>query len=194
MQRKFLIGLRLATGLALLGTAGSAMATDPACLSHPSSVIITYGGQNIAPYSSRINQIIPGYCVAFEYGGGPLWTTMVGGGISCNGDQVRVDYRTANHAFNNFRIHTDAPAACGPAQAAPAGPPPELTAGGRVNMYYGPSTDMYSAPVMAVSAACYKINYGGNVMWFPKSALAYRTELRGRPPGLDYNARRDSAC
>jgi hypothetical protein len=64
----------------------------------------------------------------------------------------------------------------------------------RVNIYYGKTRDMASAPLMEQTSDCYKINYGGEPLWFPKFAMAPRSEFPGSPPGLDYNARRNSPC
>ena len=54
--------------------------------------------------------------------------------------------------------------------------------------------DMVSVPLVGATAECYQISYSGNKMWFPKSALAYRSEFEGNPVGLDYNARKMAAC
>ena len=79
------------------------------------------------------------------------------------------------------------------AQSAPLGQPPEAT-GPTVKMYYGKTIDMATTSLVKVTADCYQINYGGNNMWFPKSALGYRSDFAGNPVGLDYNARRSTPC
>ena len=53
---------------------------------------------------------------------------------------------------------------------------------------------MASVPLKSTSTGCYQISYGGNALWFPKSAYAYRADFIGNPAGLDYNARKNSAC
>ena len=79
------------------------------------------------------------------------------------------------------------------AQPVPSGPPP-VASGSTVKIYYGKTIDMATVPLVAVTTDCYQVSYGGNNMWFPKSALGYRTEFAGNPVGLDYNARRSTPC
>ena len=184
----------IATSACLLLAASWAQAQVPACLSAspaPTSAKIVYGG-NIAPVNAPIEKIAPP-CVRLNYSGSALWTTAdAKGGISCDGKNVVVDYNAASKAFNGQNLRQYTPAACGPAQAAPSGAPPAPS--GKVNIYYGKTIDMASVPLVSATSDCFQVDYSGNKMWFPKSAYAYRADFVGNPAGLDYNARRSTAC
>lgn len=183
------------SGACMLLAATWAQAQAPACLTAtpaPTTAKIVYGG-SAAPVNAPIDKITP-TCVRLNYSGNALWTTAnAAGGISCVGNAVQVDYTAASKAFNGMNVKNYMPAACAPAQPAPSGPPP-AAAGSTVNVYYGKTIDMATVPLVGATADCYEINYGGNKMWFPKTALGYRTEFAGNPVGLDYNARRSTPC
>lgn len=183
----------LLLAVAILGTRVAVLAADPPCLAaNPTSATVSYGG-SIKPVSVQIEKIIPNYCIRFNYGGNGMWTTAnADGGLSCKGPAVQIDYNLANSAFNGMLIRQFTPAGCGPTQSPPAGAPPAPS--GSVYVFYGKTTDMASVPLTSTSAACYRINYSGNNMWFPKSAYAYRSVFLGNPAGLDYNDRKFSAC
>jgi hypothetical protein len=158
----------------------------------PTKALITYGG-SAQPVSVTIEKIMPS-CLRFNYSGSSMWTTVdAKGGVSCVGSNVQLDYGKANSAMNGIKVKEYTPAACAPAQPVPAGAPPVAT-GPKVNIYYGKTIDMASVPLVGSSAGCYEINYSGNKMWFPKSALGYRSDFVGNPVGLDYNQRKNAAC
>jgi hypothetical protein len=183
-----------ASGACLLLAAAWAQAQAPACLTAtpaPTSAKVTYGGTT-PPATAGIEKIMA-KCVRLNYGGGPLWTTAdAKGGITCEGKNVMVDYTAANAAFNNVKLEAYTPASCARAQAAPSGPPPAPS--GTVLIYYDNTMDLASMTLTGTSANCYNVNYGGSPLWFPKSALGYRTGFVGNPVGLDYSQRRSTAC
>lgn len=188
-----------------IGTARNALAAPPpvakftapasVCLDAkpaPTSALITYNG-GAYPITVPIEQILPN-CIRLNYGGNALWTTAnAAGGVGCVGNTVQVDYTAANMAFNGMHIRASMPAQCAPPQPAPPGPPPVAT-GSTIKIYYGKTIDMAIVPLVSASAQCYQVDYSGNKMWFPPSALGYRTEFAGNPVGLDYNARRSTPC
>ena len=163
-----------------------------ACLkTKPTSGLVTYGGK-IKPVKIKIEKIML-VCIRFNYGGGAMWTkASAAGGISCVGKNVQIDYGKANSAFNGIKLRKFTPAACGPKKAPPKSAP--VPKGSKINIYYGKTVDMASVPLRKTSAKCIEISYGGNKMWFPKSAYKYRSNFVGNPPGLNYSARRSTPC
>jgi len=157
----------------------------------PTGALVTYGGK-IKPAKVKIEQILP-LCLRFNYSGNGMWTrTSAAGGVSCEGRTVKIDYGKANSAFNGVKLRKFTPAACGPKKAPPKAAP--VAKGRTINIYYGKTTDMYPTPLRKTTDKCYEISYGGNKMWFPKSAYKYRTDFVGNPPGLNYGARRNKPC
>jgi hypothetical protein len=168
------------------------LAADPPCLATATSGLVTYG-TSTQTATVKIEKVIPNYCVRFNYSGNAMWTTAnEKGGLSCKGPQLVIDYNLANTAFNGVTLRQFTPAACGQPQQASLGAPPAPT--DSMYVYYGKTTDMHSVKIKGTTTACYQINYSGNSVWFPKSAYAYRADFVGNPPGLDYNARKYSAC
>lgn len=53
---------------------------------------------------------------------------------------------------------------------------------------------MASVPLKKVTDKCILVSYGGNNLWFPRSAYQYRSIFLGNPPGIDCNKRRNKAC
>src|SRR6266850_7728045 len=107
-----------ASGACMLLAATWAHAQAPACLTAkpaPTSAKIVYGGST--PSATAGIEKIMAKCVRLNYGGGALWTTAdAKGGITCEGNNVVVNYGAANSAFNGVKVKEFTPAACEPAQ------------------------------------------------------------------------------
>ncbi len=189
--RLFVLSLLIQTAAVDLAAAADALecVTNPP----PATVTITYGG-DAEPHVTPLEAVFPGYCLRFYYSGAAMWTTLShAGGVTCNGSTVEIDYTRANFALNGVDMRRNAPAACGPAQACPTSPPPAAT-GGSVNVYYDRKSDFETVRLLSVSTSCYEVYYGGNSLWFPKSALQYWCDILGNQVGLNLNKGRGSAC
>jgi len=180
----------------------------------PPTVNIYYGkteNMNSSLRESQLDEVTAG-CYKVIISGNEFWFPKAALGLRSEfpGSPVALDY--------NARISTSGPppvpppvvcvdptpsgpppVATPPAQPiavtrTPSGPPP-VASGPTVKIYYGKTLKMLAtAPLVEVTAVCYQINYGGRPLWFPKSALGYRSDFPGNPVALDYNARRNTPC
>src|SRR6266851_4801231 len=94
------------SGACMLLAATWAQAQVPACLTAtpaPKTAKVVYGGST-PPATAGIEKIMA-KCVRLNYGGGALWTTAdAKGGITCEGNNVVVNYNAANSAFNGVKL------------------------------------------------------------------------------------------
>lgn len=187
--------------------AGDALANDLSCVgpgAHPPTAMVWHeGNPPTKPLPWTIAKIIPGYCIMIGVPKFSFWTTLdAKGGVTCNGKVPYIDFNKAFGRLSGIRTYHFVPAECGPPFNCPHNKTPPERGPGPVYVQYPPPTfpsgngytPIAQVEITSVSNACYKVDYSGFPLWFPKAALKYDCALRSIPAALDYTMRRDKPC